>query len=302
MRTADDTTDELHTTVANEDDPTEPHDDPMGLHTTTVVNGKEVRPVRALIPTERRGDFYVSLQDTMLAASLGITRHTADDELDHIANGNTYPGATAAQFLTQITAIRNGLAIPRDVDEAREWGFVLPITEHENHEETDDDENKRLGWWWGYDLTRFETREQRRERYLADQRRVDTKGLARLFCRKYGTVSKLKVNTDTARKVIADTGDARARAAARFRSEKPGYTGSDAQLIPLLIAAAHRTVLRGTPQTVDKAGQSGLFLVCDGLKTGRTTKKLNEWYCYTKGYSTGRPSGSSTRYWGKRGK
>lgn len=271
-------------------------DDTKLLHTTVTVAGNEVRPVRLLVPTVRRGDYYVSPEDTLIAANLGITRATTDEQL--LAITRQYePRRTEA--LRQFTVIRDGLAHPRDIAEAFQWGLVVPITAHENSEEENDDPTKRLGWWWVYDLTRYETREQRRERYLNDKRLVDTKGLARLFCRSYLTTRDLKVATDTARKVIADAPGARMRAVTRFRNENPGYDGTDTQLIKLLIERAHDTLVRGTPVPADVGGQSDLFAVSTGLKTGRTTKKLDEWYCYTKGVPTGRPRGAATRHWKK---
>ncbi len=249
----------------------------------------ERRPVRLLVPTARRDDWYLTPQATLLASDLGINRHTTNDELKQLAASSGDTRAT----LAEITQLRDGLATPRDVKEAREWGFIVRANEYENTEELDDDPTKNLGWWWVYDPYRTESRFERRARYLADQRLVDTKGLARLYCRAYPTIRNLKINTALARDVVADKPGARAAATQKFLSQNPGYSESHAAAAAL--ASARRFVLRGAPLPAARGGQSDLFTVSSGLNAARVGTRLDEWYEFAEVLQSGRPRGARTR-------
>lgn len=256
----------------------------------TTATKEETRPVRLLVPTRRRSDYWLSHEDTLRASDLGITRHTTDDELEQIV---TEFGQT--EFVTyrdDLFRLRDGLRVPRDVAEARAWGFDVPITAAENAEELSDDTRKRLGWWWVYDPNRTETRQQRRQRYLADQRLVDMKGFARVVCRAYITVKDRKFESDNIRKVLDDV-EYRRDLAATIAQENPAVTAAQAE--QKLLAKAREDVLKAMPPRRDRAGQSDQWSVADAARYGRDTERLDEWYEYNKIKQTGRPLGAKTR-------
>lgn len=264
----------------------------------TAAGKNEVRPVRLLVPATRRSHLFLPQRDTLLASDLGITRLTTDDELSALVS--QADAATMAVFqnlgivepLAYLTRLRNALAQPRDIAEAAAWGYKVPTNIHENREEYNPNPNLRLGWFWVYDLTRTETRDQRRERYLADMRLVDTKGLARLFCRRYTTLKGLKADTDRAREIVEDD-DKRRRLARDMVKNNRGLTVERAD--ELLLKDAWDVVFKGTPERADRAGQSDLFTVASGIQAGRDTGRLDEWYEFHQVKQTGRPPGSRTK-------
>lgn len=89
----------------------------------------ETRPMRLFVPTERRSDYWLPLEDTLRASDLGITRQTTDEELNELVD-------QAREMLTSagltedpsfwMYRIRDALRHPRDIIEAREWGFRIP--------------------------------------------------------------------------------------------------------------------------------------------------------------------------------
>jgi hypothetical protein len=298
--------------------------------------GQETRPVRLLVPTVRRSDYWLPLEDTLRASDLGVTRHTTDLELLPLiepaatllagaasssknfwarywkANDRGQLNITAETTpaeLTEIAArvfaavpienpaaylfrIRDALRHPRDIAEAIDWGYDVPITDVENKEETSDDPKRRLGWWWVYDPERVETRQQREARYLGDQRLIDMKGVARLWCRAYITVKDFKVEGDQHRKVINNTDNLRTELAQSVAEEQ----GIPVDVVEAaMIRAAEQELLKAMCPRRDRAGQSDLWWVCDALKNGRDLGRLTEWYEYNKIKQTGRPKGSKTR-------
>lgn len=85
---------------------------------------EETRPVRILVPQERRDEYYLSPEDTLRASDLGITRHTSDTQIDAIM-----ADTGAAQFVgyrDNLIRMRDALCHPRDVAEAVRWGFHVP--------------------------------------------------------------------------------------------------------------------------------------------------------------------------------
>jgi hypothetical protein len=272
-----------------------PTTDAPDAHTTT-------QPVRMLVPTTRRSHLFLPEPDTLRASDLGITRHTTDEELDTIAADLELAGDQAVTFMTgrggtladNLHRLRDALAQPRDIDEAEEWGLHIPITEWENAEEENPNPNKRLGWWWVYDLNRRETRQQRRARYQLDHRLVDTKGLARLLCRAYHTTKGLKASAAWARGILDDV-DFRTEEAGRYSDKNPHLALSTEDAARELVAKATKMLLKATAAPVERAGQSDLFDVWASLDAGRVSELLNEWYAYNRKKQTGRPKGSRTR-------
>jgi hypothetical protein len=259
------------------------------------------RPVRMLVPTTRRGNMFLSENDTLLASDLGSSRHTTDAELaemwtefDGRDHETLFPGLRADEIPGQMLRMRDGLAHPRDIAEAREWGLYVPRTLHENWQEFLDGTkiNERLGWWFVYDLDRKETHEQRRDRYLRDRRLIDTKGMARVQCRSYPTMKSLKAHTDGARMSLDNPASLNGLIET-FTSTNPDMTADEA--CEILITEAQKLVLKGTPRAVDSAGQSDLFLVADCFENGNSTTRLDEWFHYRKIPQTGRPPGSRNR-------
>jgi len=166
------------------------------------TNAEETRPVRLLVPTLRRSDQFMSADDASNADQLGITRRTTEDELDALTTAASEIAEYANEPIRHLRRLRDALRHPRDIAEAREWGYLVP--EDENREELSPDPRKRLGWWWVYDPERAETRAERRVRYRGDERLIDTKGFARVVCRAYITTKDLKFESDGIRKAIAD--------------------------------------------------------------------------------------------------
>jgi hypothetical protein len=255
--------------------------DAAGTITEPADDLTATRPVRMLVPSDRRGRLFLSERDTLMASDLGITRATTDAQLAVIAEQYD-PGR--ANVLGQVRQLRDGLAQPRDLGEAKAWGLHIPVTDHENGEE--------LGWWWVYDLQRRETRIQRRTRYQLDHRRVDTKGMARVWCRSYLSVKDIKIASARAREVLANEGGARDNIVDGYMFA--GRLDRDA-VEREVIAGAQKVLSKGTPEPVDRAGQSDLFDVWETLRAGRLRKALDEWYEFSRISQTGRPVGAKTR-------
>lgn len=260
---------------------------PTGTHTDAPTD-QDTRPVRLLVPTERRTDYFLSPQDTLIASNLGITRATTDDELTELVAADGPDASPEALIILQ--RLRNGLLHPRDIEEARAWGYHVP--EDENHQEFSDQPRDRLGWWWVYDPTRMETREQRADRYVNDHRLVDMKGVARLLCRAYITIKDLKFESDHVRKILND-GDYRIELATTIATENPEVTVEQAE--QQLLKEARKGILKALPPRRDRAGQSDLWSVGDIIDNGRKLERLDNWYEYNRIRQTGRPPGSKTR-------
>lgn len=253
---------------------------------------EEVRPVRLLVPTDRRGDYGMPHDDTLLASELGVTRHTTDDELlGKVADATqAVAGISHEDPLEFLRRVRDALRQPRDITEARAWGLEIPRAE--NSEEFSASARKRLGWWWVYDTSRTETRDQRQARYLGDRRLLDMKGFARVLRRAYITIKDIKFTGDNVRMVLDDPAHLELMARAVVEQE-PSISLDDAKAG--LISRAREDVLKALPPRRDRAGQSDLWYVCDALKFGRSSARLDWWYEYNRIKQTGRPLGSRTR-------
>lgn len=251
------------------------------------------RPMRLLVPTERRDDFFLSYEDTLRASDLGITRHTTDAELDQLRSEAEYVLGLAG--LTEepsfwLCRIRDALRHPRDIAEARAWGFTVP--HGENKEEFSEDPRRRLGWWWVYDPERVETRAQRQARYEADHRLIDMKGYARCTLRAYITTKDRKVRSDAIRRILEDPAY-RAEKVAVYVEHNPDLTAEKAD--EMLLAEARQDILKAMPRRRDRGGQSDRWYVADALKDGNDNERLNEWYEFNAIRQTGRPLGAKTR-------
>lgn len=245
----------------------------------------ETRRVRMLVPTRRKSEMFLDNDDDVLRASdLGITRFTTDEDLANLAGQ-----PELAEFITSavdLRRLRDALAQPRDITEARAWGYIVPVNEHENSEEELADPLDRLGWWWVYHPDRQETRFQRRARYRADTRLIDVKGMARIFCRAHSTTKDMKIATDRRRKIV-DLPDHRRELAERFAANNTAFTVEKAE--EFLLTEAEQFLLKGTPRPVARGGKSDLFRVCDAVKCGRNAGKINEWYEFDQKNPPGRP-------------
>jgi hypothetical protein len=259
-----------------------------GRNTAPATTTQEKRPVRLLVPTRRRSDYWLPLEDTLRASDLGITRHTTDAELEALVA--EYGQTSFVTYRDDLYRLRDALRIPRDIAEARAWGFTVP--EDENEEESHDDPRRRLGWWWVYDPIRTETREERRDRYRSDRRMIDTKGFARAICRAYITTKDLKAKSDHFRKVVDDAAY-RTDLVRTILAANPSTTAQHVE--QSLLAEANDFLLKAMPPRRDRAGQSDQWHVSDALDNGRLTGRLNEWYEHESIKQTGRPRGSKTR-------
>lgn len=308
---------------------------PVDAHNSaTTPTPGQTRPVRLLVPTVRRSDYWLTAEDTLRASDLGVTRDTTDEQLREIVNTGTTDrpltylitgDTTAEQFreivntaandstetapitaaewllatygttdqaLTYLIGIRDGLRIPRDVAEARAWGFTVP--RDENKQEFSADPRKHLHWWWVYDPTRTETLAQREARYYNDNRIIDMKGFARVLCRAYITIKDLKFEADEVRRILdpnrTEHLDELAAAVVQYGN---GITLEQAR--ESLLDKAREDVLDAMPERRDVAGQSDLWHVADAIRYGRRTGRLDQWYEYASIKQTGRPKGSKTR-------
>lgn len=263
--------------------------------TTAPASSTETRPVRMLVRTQRDNAMYLPEPDTLRAHDLGISRNTTDDELLTIledlgdAHDTVFPGIAADAVLAEMTWLRDCLAQPRDIAEAREWGFIIPINELENWQE--EDPRQELGWWWVYDPDRRETRDQRRARYMRDRRLVDTKGLARILCRAYPSIKSLKSVTEAARMSLENPEQLHGLAET-FIEQNPDLTIEEATAI--LRADAEKVVSKGTPRIAFSYPKVDLYYASDAFRNGNATTRLNSWYEFNKLHQTGRPPGSRT--------
>jgi hypothetical protein len=247
------------------------------------------RPVRLLVPTRRRSDYWLSLDDTLHASDLGITSATSDGELAALVSKARRIGAFAEDPAGRLRSIRDALRHPRDIDEAREWDFLIP--ESENHQEFADDPSDRLGWWWVYDTTRVETCAERQARYLADTRVIDMKGWARCTSRAYITVKDAKNEGERLRRMIREP-KFLDQQTAKYISRHGGVFKPTRER---LLAGAKKAVLKAMPAPEDYAGQSPLWRANQAFKHGRDRTQLDEWYMFNKVTQTGRPVGSKNR-------
>jgi hypothetical protein len=255
----------------------------------------ETRPVRMLVRTHRDNDLYLPESDTLRAADLGISRHTTDAQLLAIREQlgddcrTVFPGVDADAVLAEMTWLRDCLAQPRDITEARAWGLDIPNNELENWQETKP--GQELDWWWVYDPNRQETRDQRKARYMHDRRLVDTKGLARILCRSYPTVKSLKSVTEAARTSL-DHAEQLHALAETFVAQNPALTIEEATAI--LRADAEQVVSKGTPKIAFSYPKVDLFYANEAFRNGNDTTRLNSWFEFNKLPQTGRPPGSKT--------
>lgn len=284
----------------------------------------ETRPVRLLVPAVRRSEYWLSLEDTLHASDLGITRFTEDGELDGMLRRARRIGDFGDDPAGHLVRLRNALRQPRDVGEARQWGLIVPaatdlptldeapdgnpcaegapvdpeplqqllrVSAWENREEFSGNPDKRLGWWWVYDLDRAETYLERESRYYSDERVIDMKGFARCTLRAYITVKDAKNAGEVMRKMLRDEAflDEKVR---EIVADKGGdFTTVKARLL----AKVKRNVLKAHPAPWDSAGQSPLWQVRHAMKHGRKRTQLDEWHQFNKVRQTGRPPGSRTR-------
>jgi hypothetical protein len=258
--------------------------------TTTV----ERRPVRLLVPTVRRTVWHVPEQDTLIAAEVGLTRHTDDNDLTHMIRPamKLLDGHTKQDAEAYLRRIRDGLRHPRSIDDARTWGMIIP--EDQNAEEFSDKEKNRTGWWWVLDPTRTETQVERKARMLADHRLIPMKGVARIWMRSYFTVKDFKVDGDRSRRLITDPDFLREQAAKRIAIGKGIGTDLEATIADEL-AKARRFVIKALPPRRDRIAESDVWYVADGCTSGRDTTRLDDWYEFNKVSQSGRPPGSKTR-------
>lgn len=269
--------------------------DPAGTLTSPgIINTTERRPVRLLVPTERRTIWHVSQEDTLRAAELGLTRATDDAALARMV-----PAARRMLLDTEdpqawLHRIRDGLRHPRDIDEARYWGMTVP--DGQNVEEFDPEPTKRTGWWWVLDPTRDESRDEREARLLADKRQLDMKGIARVWQRKYVTVKDFKVDSDRVRKLLRDKEFLRLEALKRVDRARAQEIRLDiGTAIEEELAYARKFVHKAMPPRRDRSGQSDVWWVSDACRIGRDTTRLDEWYEFSVVRQTGRPPGSKTK-------
>lgn len=253
---------------------------------------EETRPVRMLVPTERRSDFWLSQTDMLHASNLGVTRNTTDTELAALVDDAAKFDALAAAPAGHLYRLRAALRQPRDIAEAREWGYRIPGGI--NREEFEENPRKRLGWWWVEDPELTETAAQRRDRLTTDERIVDMKGAARVLSRAYITTKDLKVEADEIRRVLNPHDTTHLESAVRQLSlENPGL---DVDTIrEQLLAKARKDLLKAFPPRRDRAGQSDLFAIADVARFGRDTTRLDRWYEHATVKQSGRPKGSKTR-------
>jgi hypothetical protein len=257
----------------------------------------ERRLVRLLVPKERRTIWYVPQEDTLRAADLGLTRHTDDGALMRMVR--SCAKMLNAAGMTEdseayLRRIRDGLRHPRDFTEARDWGMVFP--KDQNAEEFGPDSAKRTGWYWVLDPGRYETRDEREARLLADTRMVDMKGAARILQRKYITVKDFKVESDRVRRMLRDPGFLREEAAKKVeRQARKGIVLSLEAAVDGELAYARKFVHKAMPPRRDRNGQSDVWYVSDMCRVGRATTRLDEWYEFNVVLQTGRPPGSRTQ-------
>ncbi len=263
---------------------------PVGAHRDAPTATGETRPMRLLVPHERRTNYWLSMPDTLRASDLGITRATTDEQLLSIP-ADQVTGVSAQEAASYLIGIRDALRQPRDVAEAREWGFLVP--DDENKEEFSDDPRKRLGWWWVYDTSRMETQQQRERRYLSDTRLVDMHGFARVICRSYATVKEAKGEADRVRRIL-DPADTYLDDVVAFANEHDPTVSVEVARQRLL-TKAKEDALTVVPERRDRYSKSDHWHVLDAARFGRDNKFLDDWYEFNRRKSTGRPKGSRTR-------
>lgn len=252
----------------------------------------ETRPVRMLVRTHRDNELFLPERDTLLASDLGITRHDTDADLERrlfqdIAEGDRvkwFPGIPTGMMLMEMQWMRDCLAQPRDIHEAREWGLEIPNTPLENWQEFET--GQELGWWFVYDPSRQEDRAQRKMRYMRDRRLVDTKGVARILCRSYPTIKSLKSTTEAARTSL-DNEQVLLGLAETFIAQNPAVSLEDAKRI--LIADAEQVVSKGTPKIAFSYPKVDLYYVNEVFENGNRTTRLGGWYEFHKLPQPGRP-------------
>jgi hypothetical protein len=314
--------------------------DPAETPTSADRPTTDRQPVRLLVPDERRTTYYVPEQDTLRAADLGLNRNTTDGELMRMIRPCREMLASAGiteDAETYLRRIRDGLRHPRDISEAREWGMKVP--RELNLEEFVALENphnkvkvrKKTGWWWVIDPTRTETREEREQRLLSDDRLVDMKASARILCRTYITVKDLKVEGDRVRRMLRDPAFLRSEAIKRMgKGNGVRAAGSDPGPVRAVrdwdddqagvdttdladpwrawcnladveatmadeLAYARKYVVKAWPPRRDRVGQSDVWCVSDICRSGRDNARLDEWYEKNVIKQTGRPPGSRTK-------
>jgi hypothetical protein len=264
--------------------------------TITDTVSEERRPVRLLVPKRRGSTWYVPEEDTLRAYDLGLTRDTDDAQLPSMLRSTREMLRTAhitEDAETYLRRIRDGLRNPRDVDEAREWGMLVP--EDINKEEFSDDLAKRTGWFWVIDPNRTETRAEREQRLRGDTRLVGMRAAARIWQRAYITVKDLKVESDRVREMIRSPEFLREEAA-KFvdRQERKGITISLDAAIDKQLKYARKFVHKAMPVRRTRISQSDAWYVGDLIGNGRDNGRLDEWYERSTVRQTGRPPGSRT--------
>ncbi|MER5608305.1 hypothetical protein AB0F93_03615 [Micromonospora tulbaghiae] len=189
-------------------------------------------------------------------------------------------------LLVKINDIENG---PREIEAAREQGLI--VDRETNIEEWNPEVTRRLGWFWATDPRVTETRQERRERLLADERSIDMKGFARVIRRSYPLVKQMKSKSDAIRQILDDP------AHLQWLAEQQVGQGEDIEMVKArLLAEAQEKVLTAMPLRRERIGSSPVWWVRDGLDSGRRKGHLDEWYERARIRQTGRPPGSRTRH------
>lgn len=137
------------------------------------------------------------------------------------------------------------------------------------------DDKYRAGWRWVTFHDQVETIDDRRARYLGDDRPIDMKAFAVAICRAYPTAKGLKYDAEDLRKLLAE------------------LKATDAD--PARIEQVETELLTAFPAGRWRSGQSDNWYVCDALNYGRRAKLLNEWYEHERRKQPGRPKGSGRR-------
>lgn len=183
----------------------------------------------------------------------------------------------------------------KTIAQARAEGLRVP-EDDENREEFHPDHPERLGWYWAYDDSRVETKEERRARYLADTRNATMKTFARIVMRGYSGIKDLNYESDTSRQILAGGEDSDAtltRVAKTLVAKDPTLDLDEAKVLAL--HKARKQILTAMPPRHDTAGITPIWPVSIAFTWGNKTKRLDDWYEYKELRSGGRPVGAKTR-------
>lgn len=243
---------------------------------------RQPRCVQEAIDWGYRVPNWMDPLDIANADELGISEKTTDAQLAALvdrARDLVDEGETPEQYVRRLRDTR------RHADSLRE-------ADAENAQEVNFDPKKRLGWWVVYDPENVETREERRARYLGDNRLVDMRGFAAAILRAYATVKDDKHDGDNARRMINQPAFRRGHARTYV---KAGAAATIAEAEAKLIGQAQKDALKAPPPRRMKAGSSDLWYLSDAFIDGRDRSRLDEWYEFHQIKQTGRPKGSVSK-------